>query len=108
MEMAAASPVRTSGMVFALKQLKVGGIPGSAHRMMRETFTFFFQNTFGVETALPTCDGYRWFHDVRLGGTTTYRRTAKETVGSEAQQDFGTNGVSERLPPSVGGRACPL
>lgn len=55
-EMAAASPVRTSGMVFALEQLKVGGIPGSAHRMMRGTFTFFFQNAYSVENALPSCD----------------------------------------------------
>ena len=45
-ELAAASPVRTSGMVFALEQLKVGSISGSAQRMMRGTFTFFFQNAF--------------------------------------------------------------
>ncbi|CAN0304094.1 unnamed protein product, partial [Ectocarpus sp. 13 AM-2016] len=43
-------------MVFALEQLKVGAIPGSAHRMMRGTFTFFFQNAYGVEKVLPTCD----------------------------------------------------
>lgn len=55
-ELAAASPVRTSGMVFSLEQLKVGNIPGSAQRMMRGTFTFFFQNAFGVEAALPSCD----------------------------------------------------
>ena len=55
-ELAAASPVRTSGMVIALEQLKVGSIPGSAQRMMRGTFTFFFQNAYGVETALPSCD----------------------------------------------------
>lgn len=55
-EMAAASAVRISGCVFALEQLKVGGIPGSAQRMMRGTFTFYFQNAFGVEAALPTCD----------------------------------------------------
>ncbi|CAM9277442.1 unnamed protein product, partial [Laminaria digitata] len=55
-EMAAASPVRTSGIVFALEQLKIGGIPGSAQRMMRGTFTFFFQNAYGVEVSLPSCD----------------------------------------------------
>ncbi|CAM9114822.1 unnamed protein product [Ectocarpus sp. 4 AP-2014] len=51
-ELAAASPVRTSGTVFALEQLKVGSIPGSAQRMMRGTFTFFFQNAYSVETAV--------------------------------------------------------
>ncbi|CAN0208553.1 unnamed protein product, partial [Scytosiphon promiscuus] len=55
-ELTASSPVRTSGMVFSLEQLKVGNIPGSAQRMMRGTFTFFFQNAFGVEAALPSCD----------------------------------------------------
>ncbi|CAN0219750.1 unnamed protein product [Scytosiphon promiscuus] len=55
-ELAAASPFRTSGMVFALEQLKVGSIPGSAQRMMRGTFTFFFQNAYSVEAALPSCD----------------------------------------------------
>lgn len=55
-ELAAASPVRTSGMVFALEQLKVGSISGSAQRMMRGTFTFFFQNAYGVQVAIPSCD----------------------------------------------------
>lgn len=55
-ELAAASPVRISGAVFALEQLKVGSISGSAQRMMRGTFTFFFQNAYGVQTALPSCD----------------------------------------------------
>ncbi|CAN0471221.1 unnamed protein product, partial [Scytosiphon promiscuus] len=54
-EMAAASPVRTSGMVIALEQLKVGGMPGSAQMMMRGTFTFLFQNAYGVEVSLPAC-----------------------------------------------------
>ena len=55
-ELAAASPVRTSGMVISLEQRKVGNIAGSAQRMMGGTFTFFFQNAYGVEKALPSCD----------------------------------------------------
>ncbi|CAN0374470.1 unnamed protein product, partial [Pylaiella littoralis] len=55
-EMAAASPVRNSGMVIALEQMKVGNIPGSAQRMMRGTFTTFFQNGHSVQDALPTLE----------------------------------------------------
>lgn len=40
--------------IIALEQLKVGNIPGSAQRMMRGTFTFVFQNAYGVKTALPS------------------------------------------------------
>ncbi|CAN0548548.1 unnamed protein product, partial [Laminaria digitata] len=55
-ELAAASAVRTSGMVIALEQLKVGGIPGSAQSLMRGTFTFYFQDAYGVQLQLPACD----------------------------------------------------
>ncbi|CAN0510160.1 unnamed protein product, partial [Laminaria digitata] len=55
-ELAAASAVRTSGMVIALEQLKVGGIPGSAQSLLRGTFTFYFQDAYGVQVQLPACD----------------------------------------------------
>lgn len=55
-ELAAASPVRTSGMVIALEQLKVGGIAGSAQSLLRGTFTFYFQDAYSVQLQLPACD----------------------------------------------------
>lgn len=55
-EMAAARPVRINGMVLALDELKIGRVPGSAKSVMRETFTFYFQDAYGVQLQLPACD----------------------------------------------------
>ncbi|CAM9735414.1 unnamed protein product, partial [Ectocarpus sp. 13 AM-2016] len=55
-EMMAASPVRISGMVLALDELKVGNVRGSAKSLMRGTFTFYMQDAYGVQLRLPACD----------------------------------------------------
>lgn len=55
-ELMAASPVRVSGMVIALEQVKMNGIPGSAQRLMSGTFTFYFQDAYAVQQRLPACD----------------------------------------------------
>ncbi|CAN0230659.1 unnamed protein product, partial [Scytosiphon promiscuus] len=55
-ELATASPVRTSGILAASEQMKIGFIPGSAQRIIGGTFTFFLQNAYNVEAALPSCD----------------------------------------------------
>ncbi|CAN0317457.1 unnamed protein product, partial [Scytosiphon promiscuus] len=55
-EMAASSAVRISGMVVALDELKIGRVPGSAKSVMRGTFTFYFQDAYGVQSQLPACD----------------------------------------------------
>ncbi|CAN0496989.1 unnamed protein product, partial [Ectocarpus sp. 12 AP-2014] len=55
-EMMAASPVRISGMVLALDELKVGNVRGSAKSLMRGTFTFYMQDAYGVQLHLPACD----------------------------------------------------
>lgn len=81
-ELAAASPVRTSGMVFALEQLKVGSIPRSAQRMMRGTFTFFFQNAYSVEAALPSCD-------VDIAGSMTCALVGARPSTAQLRKIFG-------------------
>lgn len=55
-EMIAASPVRISGMVLALDELRVGNVGGSAKSLMRGTFTFYMQDAYGVQLRLPACD----------------------------------------------------
>ncbi|CBJ31141.1 conserved unknown protein [Ectocarpus siliculosus] len=55
-EMIAASPVRVSGMVLALDELKTGSVSGSAKSQMRGTFTFYMQDAYGVQLWLPACD----------------------------------------------------
>ncbi|CAM9426732.1 unnamed protein product, partial [Laminaria digitata] len=55
-EMAAASAVWINGMVLALDELKVGQVPGSAKSVMRGTFTFYYQDAYGVQLKLPACD----------------------------------------------------
>ncbi|CAN0159521.1 unnamed protein product, partial [Ectocarpus sp. 12 AP-2014] len=55
-EMIAASPVRISGMVLALDELKTGRVSGSANSQMRGTFTFYMQDAYGVQLRLPACD----------------------------------------------------
>ncbi|CAB1112810.1 unnamed protein product [Ectocarpus sp. CCAP 1310/34] len=55
-ELIAASPVRVSGIVLALDELKVGNIAGSAKSLMRSTFTFYMQDAYGVQLKLPACD----------------------------------------------------
>lgn len=55
-ELLAASPVRVSGMVLALDELKVGNVAGSAKPVMRGTFTFYMQDAYGVQQRLPACD----------------------------------------------------
>ncbi|CAN0140099.1 unnamed protein product [Ectocarpus sp. 12 AP-2014] len=55
-EMIAASPVRVSGMVLALDELKTGSVSGSAKSQMRGTFTFYMQDAYGVQLRLPACD----------------------------------------------------
>lgn len=57
-KLAAASAVRTCGHVVALEKLHIrfaNGTPGSAPRMMRGTFAFYFQDAFRVQTLLPAC-----------------------------------------------------
>ena len=51
-----ASAVRINQVVIALDELKVGQIPGSARSVMRGTFTFCFQDAYGVQVQLPACD----------------------------------------------------
>lgn len=55
-ELIAASPVRVSGIVLALDELKVGSIAGSAKSLMRSTFTFYMQDAYGVQLKRPACD----------------------------------------------------
>ena len=81
-EMAAASPVRMSGHVFALEQLKVGGISGSAQRMMGGTFTFFFQNAYGVEKALPACAA-------NIAGSMTVALVGSKPTDAQTRKLFG-------------------
>ncbi|CAM9448609.1 unnamed protein product, partial [Sphacelaria rigidula] len=81
-ELAAASPGRTSGMVFSSEKLKVGNIPRSAQRMMRGTFTFFFQDAFGVEAALPSCDA-------DIAGSTTVALVGHRPTRAQLRKRFG-------------------
>ena len=81
-ELAAASPVRTSGMVISLEQLKVGNIAGSAQRMMGGTFTFFFQNAYGVEKALPSCDA-------DIAGSMTVAIVGQRPTDAQLRKLFG-------------------
>lgn len=54
-EMMAASPVRLSGLVLALSEFKVRGVPGSAKTLMRGSFTFYMQNSYAIAQHLPVC-----------------------------------------------------
>ena len=83
-ELAAASPVRTSGMVFALESLKVGSIPQSAQRCMKGTFTFFFQNAYGVESALPAADA-------DIAGSITIALVGAAPTERQLRKLFGAN-----------------
>ncbi|CAN0217243.1 unnamed protein product [Scytosiphon promiscuus] len=55
-EMIAASPVRISGMVLALDELRIRNISGTAKSHMRGTFTFYMQDAYGVQLRLPAYD----------------------------------------------------
>ncbi|CAN0314384.1 unnamed protein product, partial [Scytosiphon promiscuus] len=55
-EIIAASPVRISGMVLALDELRIRNISGTAKSHMRGTFTFYMQDAYGVQLRLPACD----------------------------------------------------
>ena len=82
-ELAAASPARTSGgMVLALEHVKVGSIAGSVQRMMRGTFTFFFQNAYGVQSALPSCDTH-------IAGSMTCAIVGPRPSEAQLRQIFG-------------------
>lgn len=81
-ELAAASPVRTNRTVFALGQLKVGSTPGSAQRMMKGTFTFFYQNTFGVQLPLPSGDS-------DIAGSTTIAFVGAHPTVAQLKKIFG-------------------